>query len=453
VQRRRRAGRRLAWSPGHAPLRFVGLLSSILTVAACTTLQAAPVEEPQAAVDKPMSPAEEAPAARRSYGKWIGQRGQYDPRPYDRTLIGDGLLGRAYFERKNRTWVEDGLAVGGYLSSGSQWGSEGGLSHHMGEGLLLATWEPVRGPASAGRVVAGFAYDQLLGGPTTRAFADGQGLVETPNDLDTDPDETFATLGLLHWTQDVYAGPESGWTLRAGQLYGPSYFGVGIYLDDDRRFFMARPLATAAGAQWVGFNDIGLGVTLTRWSGPLHVTLGAMDGKANRKYPDFGSLLDGQLLYLAEVGYEHDLEGPDETALRLTFSHLDVEDGDAPQRGPGQSLMVSGVKTFDGSWALAVRWSKSFERLSADYRDLISLGLLLLEPTQRENDILGVGAFLADPSDESFGAEYGGEVFYRLQLTQAMNLMPDLQYWSNDRTDDGSSEGKWIIGFRLNFEF
>jgi len=385
-------------------------------------------------------------------GKWLDERGPFDPRPYNDTVFGDGLLNRRYFERKNRLWVEKGISLGGYFSWNFQWGSEGGPTHGISETLILLTWEPVRDADSAGRLVVGIAHDRTFGHPTTREFADTQRLVETPNDLDTDPDLTFSTLGLLHWEYDRRTGHQRGWGIRAGQLYAPSYFGPARYLDDDRRFFMARPLATAAGAQWVGFNDIGLGVNGIVWKAPLYVSVAVMDGKANRQYPDFASLFDGELLYLGEVGFERDVDGPNEAALRLTLSHLDVRDGENPEAGPGQSVMLAGDRHFGGRWALAGRYSRSFERLSADYRELLSLGLLWVVPFGRPQDITGIGFFVGEPSDAGRGVESGAEIFYRLQLTQAISVMPDLQYWSRDDRD-GEYARSWVWGLRAEFQF
>jgi hypothetical protein len=396
--------------------------------------------------------ADAPPSGMRSSGRWLGERGPFDPRPLPRPVLGDGFLDADYFDAKNRLWVDKGMTYGGYVSANVQWGSEESPSHSMSESVLLMSWEPVRRNDGAGRLVFGLAHDHTLGRQTTRKFADAQGLVETPDDLDTDPDQTFTTLGLLHWEQEQWTGPESGWGYRAGQIYAPSYFGAARYLDDDRRYFMARPLAAAAGAQWVGSNDIGLGANGVVWKGPWYVSLAAIDGKANRKYPDFKSMGDGQLLYLGEVGFERDIGGAKEAALRLTVSHLDVDDGDNPGAGTGQSAMISAVKRFDGRWALAGRWSRSFGRLSSDYRDLYALGVLWLVPLARSADIAGLGLFSGDPSDAARGRESGGELFYRLKLTQAVGLMLDFQYWSRD-DDNAEKVRAQVWGLRAEFEF
>ena len=381
-------------------------------------------------------------------GKWIRDRGAYDPRPYEDNLFRGIIFDRDYFDFKNDLWVNRGITYGGYFSANFQWGSKGGGTHGISETLLLADWELVRTSKSSGRIVFGFAHDRTFGHPTTREFADAQGLVETPNDLDTHPEMTFSTLGLLLWAQDWYTGPGSGIGMRLGQIYAPSYFGAAKYLDDDRRYFMARPLSAAGGAQWVGYNDIGLGAIFGAWKQPFYITLATIDGNANRKYPDFGSLASFKMLYIVEIGLERDPGGPQEATLRLTGSHLDIDSGE----GPGQSVMVSGDIHFNGIVALAGRWSKSFNRLSADYRELFSLGTLWLNPFSRRQDILGIGFFTGKPSKVQLGWESGFELFYKMQITNAVSLMPDFQFWFRDQADSSGLES-WVYGVRSEVEF
>ena len=275
--------------------------------------------------------------------------------------------------------------------------------------------------------------------------------MEAPNDLDTDPDRSFTTLGLLLWEQEFRLGSDWGWGFRAGQFFAATYFGLTNFLDDDRRFFLARPLAAAAGAQWVGFKDIGLGANVVAWKGSFYTSLAAMDGKANRRYPDFKSIKDGRLLYIGEFGYENDLGGPNEAALRVTVSHLDLP-GENPEKGRGQSLMISGERQFDGRWAVFGRWSKSFKRFEAGYRELISLGIAWTRPFGFSNDFLGFGYFASRPSNPDKSVESGFELSYKLLISQGLSLMPDLQYWT--RNDSGIDRVRtWVGGIRLNVEY
>ena len=381
-------------------------------------------------------------------GKWVRDRGPYDPRPYDNIPFQGMLFNQKYFDFKNNLWINQGFTYGGYVSANFQWGSQGGEPHGISETLILADWQLVQTEKSDGRIVFGLAHDRTFGYPTTREFADSQGLVETPNDLDTHPELTFTTLGLLLWSQDWNVAPDRGFGLRVGQIYVPSYFGAAKYLDDDRRYFMARPLSAAGGAQWVGYNDIGLGTILGAWKRPFYLTLGVIDGNANRKYPDFSSLGNWEMLYIGEMGLEWDPGGAKEATLRFTASHLDLDSNG----GSGESLMISGDIQLSSSFALAGRWSKSFRRLTADYQELFSLGTLWTNPFSRGQDLMGFGLFSGKPSKNDLGWESGFEIFYKLQLTNAIGLMPDLQFWFRDDKRNENVES-WVWGIRSEIEF
>lgn len=386
-------------------------------------------------------------------GNYLAKRGDFDPHPFDRTHLGDGLIfDHDYFERKDRRWIDDGIAIGGYFSPNFQWGSEGGGSHGIGEYLLVGSWEIIRKGGQAGRIIFGLAHDQTIGSLTTRKFANNQGIVETPNDLDTDPDKTFTTFGLLAWEQEFWASENSGWGYRAGQLFAPAFFAQSVYLDDDRQLFLARPLAAAAGAQWVGSNDIGLGAQVVTWKRDWYTTVSVIDGDSDRTFPDFSSLAEGRFLYLGEVGIERNLGGPNEFTIRFTYTHLDETVRDGAVKPAGESAIISFERKFNDRWALAGRWSKSYRRLTADYRELYSFAAVLLQPFSFDDDSVGLGLFAGDPADSAKGTEYGAEIFYKLRLTQGISLMPDVQYWYRD--DSGGTQTRsWVCGFRLNFEF
>jgi hypothetical protein len=137
--------------------------------------------------------------------------------------------------------------------------------------------------------------------------------------------------------------------------------------------------------------------------------------------------------------------------VRFTGSHLDLS-GENPNQGPGQSLMFAAERRFDNRWAVFGRWSKSYNRLSSDYRELLSLGTAWLTPFGFHQDFMGLGVFVGDPTNPQRSDEYGAEWSYKLQLTQDFSLMPDLQFWyRND--PDGQRTSTWIPGVRVNFDF
>jgi len=386
-------------------------------------------------------------------GNYLAFLGDFDPRPFAHTHMGDKLLfGTEHFRTKNARWQERGFAVGGYYSPNFQGGSESSGAHGIGEFLLTGAWEPIRDNDQRGRFLFGIAHDQTIGSLLTREFADNQGLVETPNDLDTSPDRTFTTLGLLAWDHAFYSDVNAGWGYRAGQLFAAGFFGLTGYLDDDRLYFMARPLAAAGGAQWVGANDIGLGGQIIGWRKGYYATAAVIDGSADRQFLDFDSLGDGRFLYVGEAGFERDLGGPDELLIRLTATHLDETVEDGVSKPAGQSVIVSLARKFNERWVIAARWSKSFERLTSDHRELFSIGLILPRPYGLDGDSLGVGVFAGRPSNSERSDEYGAEFFYKLRLTQDISIMPDIQYWHRD-DPGGESVRTFVYGVRINFAY
>jgi len=61
-------------------------------------------------------------------------------------------------------------------------------------------------------------------------------------------------------------------------------------------------------------------------------------------------------------------------------------------------------------------------------------------------------AWVGDPSDSDRDVESGFEIFYKAQISQALTLTPDIQYWSTDGATDHGTHA-WVGGLRLNFEF
>ena len=128
----------------------------------------------------------------------------------------------SFFEAKNLRWIDHGVALGGCISVNMRQGSVDGPAHFMSETLIIGAWEPLRRDRDAGRVVFGMAHDHTLGKQTTRELADRLGLVETADDLDTSPDQTFTTLGLLAWENEIRTATDRGWGYRVGQLSSPA---------------------------------------------------------------------------------------------------------------------------------------------------------------------------------------------------------------------------------------
>jgi hypothetical protein len=155
---------------------------------------------------------------------------------------------------------------------------------------------------------------------------------------------------------------------------------------------------------------------------------------------------------VTEAGYERDLGGSREMSVRLTLTFLDATVDDGVTKPAGQSAILSFDRRLNGDWALAARWSKSYRRLTSDYRELYSMSLIRLRPYEMDGDSFGIGLFAGRPSDADRGEEFGAEIFYKLRLTQDISSMPDMQYWyRND--PGGKSVRTFVYGLRVNFSY
>ena len=94
--------------------------------------------------------AQDSTSVPRPKGKWLRERGPFDPRPYECTVFKSPLINANYFNTKNKLWVENGFSFGGYASANVQWGSKGGPAHGICESLNNGAWEPLRKTNTAG---------------------------------------------------------------------------------------------------------------------------------------------------------------------------------------------------------------------------------------------------------------------------------------------------------------
>ena len=91
---------------------------------------------------------------------------------------------------------------------------------------------------------------------------------------------------------------------------------------------------------------------------------------------------------------------------------------------------------------LAARWNKSFERFNAGLRESLAASVNFTGIGKYEDDWISLGYFYAKPIDRTLDEEHGMEVYWRAQLTSALELTPDvLMYF-----DRGQQSGPKFFG-------
>lgn len=64
------------------------------------------------------------------------------------------------------------------------------------------------------------------------------------------------------------------------------------------------------------------------------------------------------------------------------------------------------------------------------------------------SDVFGIGLNWGDPPDESLKDQWTAEVFYRLQLSQNLQLTPSIQYLK-DPAQNPEHSSIWVAGLRM----
>lgn len=80
-------------------------------------------------------------------------------------------------------------------------------------------------------------------------------------------------------------------------------------------------------------------------------------------------------------------------------------------------------------------------------RHLLAVGFSFLTPFGRPNDQAGIGVSFTHPSSNDLRDEYSVEAYYRLQLTEGIELSPDAQVIFDPSA--GSQDVVGVFGLRL----
>jgi porin len=80
------------------------------------------------------------------------------------------------------------------------------------------------------------------------------------------------------------------------------------------------------------------------------------------------------------------------------------------------------------------------------YNETVGIGFGRL--IRQWSDVFGFGINWGDPPDESLRDQWTAEVFYRLQLSQNLQLTPSIQYLKDPALNPEHSS-VWVAGLRM----
>lgn len=227
-------------------------------------------------------------------------------------------------------------------------------------------------------------------------------------------DEHDPAVVQLYYEQFLFDG---GLRLRVGKIDPDDYFNLGRWADDYRYFdhtlFSAFPAANHPSG--------GLGWNAQWYITPEWTLTGGMSDVQGRKtLSGFETIDDGKFIYALDVTYSPTIQSLGKGNYRLGIEYRDaVEDKDRPEDTTFY-LNIDQEVEKDVAPFLRIGYGTG-NSTGVDWA--VSAGLGVDNALNRPGDAFGIGIGFDTPDnaiDSDRSAEYVGEIFYRFQLTHAL---------------------------------
>jgi porin len=301
---------------------------------------------------------------------------------------------------------------------------------------LFATWKIFRDPN--GKDFAGLGFQaETRGDPLDDKFtdlADDLGTLWSPNDATSG---AYTKINQLWWGQRLADG-------RLGFIVGKIDPGAHInqnrFAGSGNTQFFGQPFATNPARS---FADNGLGLMLraepTDW---LYFHYAMSDSDAVSTYSPFKTV-SGRWLYAGEVGFRPKLPGLGPGNYRFMTYHLDARAGDE------LGWSFSADQNLSDQFGVFLLFGGNDGSLNA-VEHILSAGFSVLAPFGRTNDQAGIGVSWTRPSDHGLRNEYSAEVYYRVQLTEGIELSASAQLIL-DPAAAPDKDAAGVFGLRARF--
>jgi hypothetical protein len=197
------------------------------------------------------------------------------------------------------------------------------------------------------------------------------------------------------------------------------------------------------------FPGQGLGVNVTaKLSDQWYISTGFQDAQGQKTTGGFDTFFQDFNLFSAfEVGYTPNIEGLGKGSYRLTVWYRDAGESDGNPHDAGIDLSID---QHVGDHLIPFFRYGAGEGNIKGIEHLLSAGVGWEGKLITDSDVIGVGGAWGRPDDHSLRDQFGGEVFYRLQVSPDNQLTVGYQLIidpSNQPNDDvvGVFEVRWRV--------
>ena len=324
-----------------------------------------------------------------------------------------------------------------------QTGTQKGVSDLLSQSVnIYGEWQLYDRPCNEGTLYLFYLHESDSFGNSASQFAESAGTTILPND---DVGDAVNALAHVAWTQKILDGLLE---VSVGQLALKIMVDQNDYAGWDRVSFVSGPLS---GNQVRNFPIAALGVDVTAHvTDDLQLSMVVADADGYPFYPDFQSF-GRRFVYLPGFVYTPEIDGLGKGRYELNFSHTERTErvGGA---GPSSSVWLFSLQQeLSPKLAAFFRFGTGDGRRTSVQQSLAT-GFVFTQFLGYNHDWLGVGFMWQDPSDDTRPEDYGMELFWRLQLTEDIQVTPDVQLYF-DPSGNPHRDIEAAFGLRLGASF
>jgi carbohydrate-selective porin (OprB family) len=319
----------------------------------------------------------------------------------------------------------------------SQWGRNSEI--HDNELNLIGRYEFARqSPATWSLNVWG-QFANTLGGKTGSVFQSDLGVLSPLNGGNSGPGKNNQILQML---AVEYVSPAETFRFQAGKLALRTLVNLNRYAHGDSESFFSPMLGNNPVVPYTAL--LGLGVF-----GQFRADTWYVSGLVRAPDTELGLSTDawrsGAREYVVEAALTPTIKRLGYGEYRLTWSLLEAS-GALPRV---ETVSLSADQDFGDRLGGFFRYA-DVDTTFRDFDRRIAAGVIIKKPFGFAHDQFGVGTWHGRPTNAVLRSETGIELFYRAQISPALQLTPDVQIVLDPANSTRSSEV--IFGLRLRLD-
>ncbi len=279
---------------------------------------------------------------------------------------------------------------------------------------------------------------QVIGHNRNTALGRNAGVISGINNL---RDEEADTFNIVSWTQGLF---DDRAAIVIGKIHPNQYIDLSPVANDESKQFIGGPFD---GTQTIpNLGNYTPGVAVLIHPNDEFYTHTVLSDTLGSPQTGVRSVLDGFFTVSNELGWTPQFNDDLKGQFRIINSHS------SNRLTEGYGFALSADMTYKERFIPFVRWGRNFATNIAPFKEQFSAGFGIMKPFGRGGDMFGAAVAWSRSNNPSVRQETMLEVFYRIQVTDMLELTPDLQFVFNPGAQP-ASDLVVITSLRLRFKF